>query len=365
MAKARTLVLTGLLALILAACARAQGPSDAIDWPQIDPAALIARAHLSGPTELQASLSPDGRWLAPPRLVEAQQVQVYSTTGPERTLQAELDPSLGAYLALGPWAPDSQAFLLYSAEHGYSNCPFNQVILVRLDEEAGALRLAPMNPLCAEPSPFVSASWSPDGRRLALTLNRQSIYLLDREARLQDTLTPRLSGGQISGLWWTESGLLVHVGHVGQEGQRHRLYRLDPERPGEQRLLVDSPTSIEVVGLQAGTGRVLLREQDLGYPPAPAFQLLVLDASSGEVQHTHTVQGSQCVADPAPHPRYTPLKVAQSEGACTLWFYDWSQDRLREVGPLTALVGWKTDAAAYLVVRGAPPSDLHFERVRP
>jgi hypothetical protein len=292
-------------------------------------------------------------------------VQVHSATDADRTLEVTLDPAIGRYLALGPWAPDSQAFVLYSTVHGYSHSPFDRVILVHLDEEGDRLRLAPLNPHCTQPSPYASASWSPDGARLALTLNRATIYLLDRQAQLLDTLAPELSGGQISGLWWTEAGLYYHVGHVGQEGQRHRLHWLDPERPDEQRLLFDAPIALQVVGVQSGTGAVLLREQDLGYPPAPTFRLLVLEPGSGEIRHTHTVEGSQCVADPTPHARFTPLKITRSEGACTLWFYDWSRDALIERGPISALVGWDQDQSGYLVVQSAPTGETRFELVRP
>ncbi len=354
----------GLLSFLLAACARPT-PTATVDWEKADPAMWMARAGLSSPVELQTALSPDGRWLTRPLLVEAETVQVFSTTDPERTLEAALDPKLGRYLALGPWAPDSSAFVLYSAEEGYSRCPFSQVIVVRVDEQAGTLTPAPFNPQCTAPSPFASASWSPDGSRLAITLNRKQIYLVDRQARLQNTISPDLGdAGEISGLWWTGSGLLYHVETVGEGSQRHELRLIDPDTPQSQRTLFESPTSLAIVGIHADTGRVLVREQDTGYPPAETFNLTVLDPESGAIEHTLAVEGSQCVTDTTPHPRFTPLKITQPGESCTLWLYDWQHNELHNRGPVAALVGWRDNAQGFLVVRGTPPDDMRFEVIK-
>jgi dipeptidyl aminopeptidase/acylaminoacyl peptidase len=302
--------------------------------------------------------------LTKPLLVESEKVQVFSTTDPGRTLEAALDPKLGRYLTLGPWAPDSSAFVLYSAEEGYSHCPFSQAIVVRVDEQAGTLTLVPFDPHCTAPSPFASASWSPDGSRLAITLNRKQIYLVDQQARLQRTISPWFGEkDEISGLWWTESGLLVHVETGGEGSQRHELWRVDPDAPDQQYTLFESPTSLSIVGIQSGTGHVLVREQDTGYPPAETFNLSVLDPESGSIEHTLTVKGSQCVADTTPHPQSTPLKITQPGGSCTLWLYDWQRNELHSRGPVTALVGWRDSAEGFLVVRGTPPDDIRFEVV--
>ena len=350
-----------LVALLLAACASPTPPEN-VDWGEAAPAEWMARAGLSSPVELQTSLSPNGRWLARPLLVEAETVQLFSTTDPERVLETELDPKLGRYLALGPWAPDSSAFVLYSAEEGYSHCPFSQVIVVQVDEQAGKLTLAPFDPQCAAPSPFASASWSPDGSHLAITLNRKQIYLVDQQARLQRTISPQLGDAdEISGLWWTGSGLLYHVETVGKSGQRHELRLVDPDEPDEQRTLFTSPISLAIVGIQADTGHVLVREQDTGHPSAETFNLVALDPESGAVEHTLTVEGSQCVADLTPHPQFTPLKITQPGGSCTLWLYDWQDSKLHDRGPVTALVGWRDNTEGVLVVRGTPPDDMRFE----
>jgi hypothetical protein len=350
-----------LLTLLLAACAR-PAPTESVDWGKAAPAEWMTRARLSSPVELQTALSPDSRWLTRPLLIEAETVQVYSTTDPERTLEAALDPKLGRYLALGLWAPDSSAFVLYSAEEGYSHCPFSQVIVVRVDEQASKLALAPFDPQCAAPSPFASASWSPDSSRLAVTLNRKQIYLVDQQARLQRTISPELGDAtEISGMWWTGSGLLYHVEIVGEDDQRHELRLVDPDAPDEQRTLFTSPISLAIVGIQSNTGRVLVREQDTGHPPAETFKLSVLDPESRAIEHTLTVEGSQCVADLTPHPQLTPLKITQPGGSCTLWLYDWQGNELHDRGPVTALVGWRDNVQGFLVVRGTPPDDMRFE----
>jgi hypothetical protein len=351
----------GLLALLLAACAR-PAPTATVDWEKADLAQWMTQARLSSPVELQQALSPDSRWLTKPLLVEEETVEVFSTAAPERTLEAKLDPRLGRYLALGPWAPDSSAFVLYSAEEGYSHCPFSQVIIVHVDEQANTLILAPFDPHCAAPSPFASASWSPDSSQLAITLNRKQIYLVDRQARLQRTISPQLDdAAEISGLWWVGSDLLYHIESVGADRQHHELRLVAPDAPDRQRTLFESPTSLAIVGIHADTGHVLVREQDTGYPPAETFSLNVLDPQSGAIKHTLAVEGSQCVADLTPHPQFTPLKITQPGGSCTLWLYDWQSNELGERGPVAALVGWRNDAQGVLIVRGTPPDDMRFE----
>jgi hypothetical protein len=47
-----------------------------------------------------------------------------------------------------------------------------------------------------------------------------------------------------------------------------------------------------------------------------------------------------------------------------VWLYDWQDNELREHGPAAALVGWRDDAQGFLVVRGTPPDETHFEVIQ-
>jgi hypothetical protein len=47
-----------------------------------------------------------------------------------------------------------------------------------------------------------------------------------------------------------------------------------------------------------------------------------------------------------------------------VWLYDWQDNELREHGPAAALVGWRDDAHGFLVVRGTPPDEMHFEVIK-
>jgi hypothetical protein len=103
----------------------------------------------------------------------------------------------------------------------------------------------------------------------------------------------------------------------------------------------------------------------MGYPPAKTFTLHVLDPQTAALEQAFEMQGTQCVADVTPHPRYTALKVTPPDQACALWFYDWQSGERLEHGPVTALVRWDAGSGGFLVVQGTPPDDLRFEIARP
>lgn len=360
-------VLGTLSLLALSACNRAPStPPSTLDWPSVDPALLMDRSGLSSPFQLQGALSPDGRWLTRDLVAEGEAIRVFSPSDPDLVLEVSVDVALGRHLLLGPWAPDSASFVLYAAEEGRSHCPFSRVLLVHLDESQGKLTYDAFDPQCTAPSPFSSASWSPDGAMVAVTLNQKQFYLLDRQANLKHTVSPELGAeGRLVDLWWTHSGLIYRVSSVGPEGQHEALRLVDPDSPDQHRTLFQSQRALAVVGSNSLSGQVLIREQDSGYPPAETFDLLVVDPGDGTVEHKVTMEGTQCVVDSTPQPRFTALKVSSPDGPCVLWFYDWEENELRRQGELVALVGWRANAQGFLLVAGAAPDDLRFEVVRP
>jgi len=337
-----------------------------VDWTGIDPAEWVARAGLADVHQLRSALSPDGRWLARQIMVEPQTIQLFSAADPERTIEAPVDARMGKYLRMGPWSPDGSAFVLYSAEEGFSHCPFSRVFLVHIDERDGTLRYDAFDPNCTAPSPFTSASWAPDGTRLAVTLNRRQIYLIDKQANLERTIEPALDAqSRLFGLWWTSAGLFYHLSSIEPGQQRHELGAVDPDAPDRHRILIESETTLQVVGWNPETDRLLVREQDAGYPPAETFDLSVLDPQSGAVEHRLTVEGSQCVSDATPQTRFTALKISTPTDDCSLWFFDWERNILIPHGAIVALVGWRSNVQGFVVVKDTIESQLQLETIQP
>jgi hypothetical protein len=353
--------------LCIAACSQQPPtPTPAADWQEVDPTEWLTRAGLSSVFQLHNALSPDGKWLVNEIHVEPRAIQVFSTSDPALTLEIQTEETMGAYLTLGPWAPDGSAFVLYSAAQSASHCPFNKVLLFEIDERARTLDYTAFDPHCAGPSPFTSASWSPDGTRLAVSLNRYEIYVIDREASPQHAIRPELQeADKLFGLWWTGAGLFYHVGSADADSQHHELRMVDPDSPAAQRTLYESETSLAIVGWNPETERLLVREQDTGYPPAKTFDLLVLNPQTGDVEHTRTVEGSQCVEDAGPRSRYTALKIAEPGRGCALWFYNWDTHEMKRHGEIVALIGWRSNVQGFVVVKGSPQDRLWLETVIP
>jgi WD40 repeat protein len=360
--------LVAVLSLLWSACTLLPPPTPTatVDWTGIDPMEWVARAGLADVHQLHSALSPDGRWLARQIMVEPQMIQVFSTTDPDGLIEAPVDAQMGKYLRMGPWSPDGSAFVLYSAEEGFSHCPFSRLVVVHIDEQAGTLRYNVFNPNCNAPSPHTSASWSPDGKRLAVTLNRRQIYLINSQASLERTIEPTLDKhSKLFGLWWTSAGLFYHLSSIEPGYQHHELRAVDPDAPDRHRTLVESETTLQVVGWNPESDRLLVREQDTGYPPAETFDLSVLDPHSGAVEHRLTVEGSQCVTDGTPQTRFTALKVSTPEADCSLWFFDWEKNVLIPYGEIVALVGWRSNVQGFVVVKDALDNRLQLETIHP
>ena len=277
--KVKRAVLPLLLVLLCLAAACTPSPSPTLSVDDLgDPGRWMERAGLPRSVAIRRALSPDGRWLVDNILVEADQIAVRPTGEREKELQADLDPALGGYLGLGPWAPDSSAVVFYAADEGYAHCPFERIIIFRLDEKRRTVRSYIYAPELAGLSPCPVAVWAPDSERLAVALNHKEIVLLDPQARPLRELRPfHETDAHISGLWWNRLGLFLHI--EGAAG--HELWALDPDRARDPSRVYRGDSPLQVLGVDPRQPRLLIGEQETGFPPPERTRLRVVDAHTG------------------------------------------------------------------------------------
>ncbi len=367
LASGKALLSLVLSVLVLASCRpSAPTPVALLDLAKANPAEWLERSGLPSASDLGTALSPDGQWLVDDTWVEAPAVRVVSTSDPAVVLEAALDHELGEYLSLSSWAPDSSAVLFFGSDDEAAYHPFDQIILFRLDTRRHTLTYDAFEPPHGALTSSPAASWSPDGKRVAVIVGRHQILVLDEEAAVRTKIELQLDDqAQVSDLWWTPFGLIYRVDLGPAAAHKYELVRVDPGHPSRQHVLYASQSVLAVLGAGPGTRHLLVWERDVGYPLPDTFRLLALNMRTGAIDQTLETPGSLCVSADAPDSSVTALKASMADGTCRLWLYDWKNSQLTEYGPVIALVGWRSNVQGFLVVTGTAPDDLRFEAVRP
>ena len=362
----------GLLSLVvslmlLSSCRRSTPtPAPLLDLDSANPAEWLERSGLPSASALGAALSPDGQWLVDDVLDEASAIRVLSTSDSATVLEAPLDRTLGKHLFLSSWAPDSSTLLFLGIDDEAAHQPFDRIILFRLDTTRHTLAYDAFEPPDGALASSPAASWSPDSTRVAITVGRRQILVLDKRAAVKGRIQLQLDDtAQVSDLWWTPLGLLCRIDLGPADAVKHELIRVDPSHSSRQDVLYSSQSALAVLGADSRNQHLLIWERDIRYPLPDTFRLLALDMRTGAIDQTLETPGTQCVSADAPDSSVTALKASMADGTCQLWLYDWKNNQLTDYGPVVALVGWRSNVRGFLVVTGTSPDDLHFEAVRP
>jgi hypothetical protein len=359
------------LSLLLAACSPTPSTAtESIGRTTPVPADWLNLLGLARVYELDQVLSPDGRWLVDIiSYEEIRGIRVVSVSDTAPTLDSRPDATLGRYLSLPSWAPDSSAVVVYGADQVAAGCPFERVIICSLDVDTNALNYMVFEPYYPPRDlRCVHTAWSPDSSRLAVTFDQREIIVLDKQAQVLQRITPELNGtSSLFGFLWTEFGLFYRVFDNADPAEpRYELRVVAPEYPEQHRTLLSRQTRLTIVGSDPCAPRLLVREQETGYPPAETFKLLIVNVETGETEQTITVQGRYCDSDDSAQLPFTALQIAEVGEHCgNLWLFDWETGELVNYGEIVALIGWRSDMQGFMVVKGTRPDNLWYETIGP
>ena len=314
----------------------------------------------------EGRLSPDGKWYVKSWSTNGA-IEVISTLDSSLELNSQYNPTVGRYLSLVAWSPDSSALLVRAADDEAAGCPSARVVIYSI--EYNMLRT-----MVYEPEERVSclrAAWSPDGARIAVadSANPQTIRILDRDAQvIQQIVDGSRQLDTIDELQWIE-GALFYYGRDFEDPQqvRFELHMVDPDNTDDRSVLFsDQDTTSRVVGVSPDYTHVLIARRILSSPPIDSFDLLVYGLDTHQVEMLIQAEGRNIVS--AQSPELTALRMTTgeySEPETSLWLFEWRTYAFTNFRRITELLHWDQSAQGFVVIQGDHPGEYWLAIISP
>ncbi|QRN84085.1 WD40 repeat domain-containing protein [Chloroflexota bacterium] len=234
------------------------------------------------------------------------------------------------------WAADSTAFISDGYDQpGY--CPNkNKVVIYKIDPENEVLTT---NAFQFEHSGCTQKSWSPDETQIAVHVDPDTIYILDRSGELQNELTYALPDGYSSQMFWGDRGLYF----IHKKGAITKVNLVNLE-DGSTNNILKTPNRLVLVGFSNEYDLMVMQD-------GLNSTLWLYDLEDMSVIGSFDFPSEALNVYFSSNPREIGISAVGKEGS-DLFVLDYRRGSLSNFGSIKRISGWNIVYQGYLMLGG-------------
>ncbi len=294
-------------------------------------------------------MSPNGQWVIKDGIYKDNfltPLTLINVNSPSQRVQFnETSNSWG--IELGPWSPDSSAFIrTHYSEFG--KCIFTEIITI-VDETL--LESTPLKSECYSFLDQLYISWSKDSQKIAFTQGGYQGYgvtIYDKDGSLLNSY--RLPSAV--NFAWGKEGLFVSQELVGNQAFISQISFIDVEKQTVENIYSHSKV-VSVIEYNKQYNELLMFEES-------SHNLLILNVESKKITGQIHLQALQIFnISPSNPSRYIGFQINNVEcdenSECpapnnyNFWIFDWESYSVKYYGEIDSLLGWYTSVNGFLV----------------
>ncbi len=308
--------------------------------------------------------SPDGKWQV--HLGDKQPISV--TAVADSSLVILDQAPIGEYSSFESWFPDNSGFIVLDADHGCEKCPWDRLNMYHIDAENKMLSRYTFEPASTPPQTafWSEVSWSPDGSQLAVIVNQQEIVLLDKYAKVQHEIKPKLRGNQqLDQIFWANFGLVYTVRNVTSDNspQSSEIRQVDLTNLAQQEQVLTQGADDPFIMDSDPFSHRLMVKHDVRPPDARLgwmAEVAIFNTDTRQYEESIYVYGSwtqypyfnYAVSD---NHQLVALQLGNDED--NFFIFDWKTGEMtKKAITVDDILRWRQDLQSFIVVRSGSPT---------